>query len=44
MFFNSSAIFSGDSIQYSKNSGGSKALNKCVLVVRLGFEVENVGF
>ena len=42
--FNSSALFSGDSIHYSKTSGGFKAVKYCVLVVRWRVEVENVGF
>ena len=40
MIFNSSALFSGDSIHYSKTPGGSTAVKYCVLVVRWRVEVE----
>ena len=38
--FNSSALFSGDSIHYSKTPGGSTAVKYCILVVRWRGEVE----
>ena len=38
--FNSSALFSGDSIHYSKTPGGSMAVKYCVLVVRWRVEVK----
>ena len=36
----SSALFSGDSIHYSKTPGGSTAVKYCILVVRWRVEVE----
>ena len=38
--FNSGALFSGDSIHYSKTPGGSTAVKYCVLVVRWQVEVK----